>query len=69
MHITNCYSKHMNFSVNVVVAKKKIDIWGMKTKLRQHAKVCPSCDNREWAIVAFWYIYNYPSNWNVHNKF
>jgi hypothetical protein len=40
--------------VNAVVAKKEIDIWGMKTKLKQHVKVCPSCDNREWARVVFW---------------
>ncbi len=54
MHIADCYSKHMNFCVNAIVAKKKIDIWGMRTKLGQHAKVCPSCENREWAKVVVW---------------
>lgn len=37
--------------MNAIVAKKEIDIYGMRTKLGQHVKVCPSCDNKEWARV------------------
>jgi len=40
--------------VNAIVTNKEIDIWGIRTKLGQHVKVCPSCDNRKWARVVFW---------------